>query len=122
MSTEGSTSLIPPPDSSPETTPRPGKKKPFYATLWAQVLIGVAVAVVFGYVSPAKAAEMKPLGDAFIQTRRTNQAGENDSSAEETGGGRARVQRVIFSYWTLLNPRRKRPIPTRYFVGVPDGI
>jgi aerobic C4-dicarboxylate transport protein len=42
-------------------------KKPFYTDLSFQVLVSVAVAVVFGYLSPAKAAAMKPLGDAFIR-------------------------------------------------------
>lgn len=46
--------------------PKPGKK-PFYRTLWGQVLIGVALAIVFGYVRPHAAAAMKPLGDAFIR-------------------------------------------------------
>ena len=46
--------------------PKPGKR-PFYRTLWGQVLIGVALAIVFGYVRPHAAASMKPLGDAFIR-------------------------------------------------------
>ena len=49
-------------------TARPNaKKKPFYLTLWGQVLIGVALAIVFGYLYPAKATQMKPLGDGFIR-------------------------------------------------------
>ena len=43
------------------------RKKPFYANLWVQVLIAIAAAVVFGYLSPAKAIAMKPLGDGFIR-------------------------------------------------------
>jgi aerobic C4-dicarboxylate transport protein len=43
------------------------RKKPFYLTLWGQVLIAIAIAIVFGYFSPAKAIAMKPLGDAFIR-------------------------------------------------------
>ena len=43
------------------------RKKPFYTGLSFQVLVGVAVAIVFGYVSPANAAAMKPLGDGFIR-------------------------------------------------------
>ncbi|HVI08767.1 MAG TPA: dicarboxylate/amino acid:cation symporter [Candidatus Binatia bacterium] len=43
------------------------KRKPFYSSLWVQVLIAMAVAVVLGYVSPARAVAMKPLGDAFIR-------------------------------------------------------
>src|SRR6202521_375297 len=43
------------------------QKKPFYASLWVQVLLGVGVAIVLGYLSPARAIAMKPLGDAFIK-------------------------------------------------------
>ena len=45
----------------------PPKKKPFYLTLWGQVLIGVALAVIYGYFKPASAVKMKPLGDGFIR-------------------------------------------------------
>ena len=45
-------------------TPRP---KPFYATLWVQVLFAMAIAIALGYLSPARAIAMKPLGDAFIR-------------------------------------------------------
>jgi aerobic C4-dicarboxylate transport protein len=45
----------------------PPKKKPFYLTLWGQVLIGVALAIVYGYLRPASAIKMKPLGDGFIR-------------------------------------------------------
>jgi aerobic C4-dicarboxylate transport protein len=43
------------------------RKKPFYRTLSGQVLIAIAVAIVFGYFFPTKAIAMKPLGDAFIR-------------------------------------------------------
>ena len=42
-------------------------RKPFYRTLWGQVLLGVAIAIVVGYVSPATGVAMRPLGDAFIR-------------------------------------------------------
>ena len=42
-------------------------RKPFYASLWVQVPIAMAVALVLGYFSPARAVAMKPLGDAFIR-------------------------------------------------------
>ena len=45
---------------------KPGKKA-FYKNLWVQVLLAIAVAIVFGYISPAKAVAMKPLGDGFIK-------------------------------------------------------
>ena len=46
---------------------RSERKKPFYATLWGQVLIGVAIGVALGYVRPHTAVAMKPLGDGFIR-------------------------------------------------------
>ncbi len=51
----------------PPESPKPPKKKAFYRTLWGQVLIGVALAVVYGYFYPASATKMKPLGDGFIR-------------------------------------------------------
>jgi aerobic C4-dicarboxylate transport protein len=45
----------------------PPHKKPFYYTLWVQVLLAVGAAVVLGYFSPTRAIAMKPLGDAFIK-------------------------------------------------------
>jgi aerobic C4-dicarboxylate transport protein len=42
-------------------------RRPIYKSLSAQVLFAIAVAIVLGYVSPAKAIAMKPLGDAFIR-------------------------------------------------------
>lgn len=49
------------------TTVPAARKKPFYANLWIQVLVAIAVAVVLGYLSPGKAIAMKPLGDGFIR-------------------------------------------------------
>jgi len=45
----------------------PGKKRRFRLGLSSQVLVAMAIAIVFGYVSPEKAAAMKPLGDGFIR-------------------------------------------------------
>ena len=42
-------------------------KKPFYATLWVQVVFAIALAVIFGHFRPTAAVAMKPLGDAFIR-------------------------------------------------------
>ena len=42
-------------------------RKPFYMTLWGQVLLGVAIAIVLGYVAPTTAQAMRPLGDGFIR-------------------------------------------------------
>jgi len=49
---------------APPSGPR---RKPFFASLWVQVLIAMAVAVALGVLSPARAVAMKPLGDAFIR-------------------------------------------------------
>jgi aerobic C4-dicarboxylate transport protein len=46
---------------------QPMRKKPFYRNLWVQVLIAIVLAVAFGYLNPAKAIAMKPLGDGFIR-------------------------------------------------------
>lgn len=40
---------------------------PFYRILWVQVLFAMAVATILGYVAPARAVAMKPLGDGFIR-------------------------------------------------------
>jgi len=40
---------------------------PFYKGLSFQVVVAVVLAIILGYVSPAFAASMKPLGDAFIR-------------------------------------------------------
>jgi aerobic C4-dicarboxylate transport protein len=53
--------------ATPAETIAPRKKTPFYLTLWGQVLIGVALAIVYGYFKPASAVKMKPLGDGFIR-------------------------------------------------------
>jgi len=50
--------------STPASTPN---KKPFYTSLSTQVLIAIAVAILLGYLRPATAIAMKPLGDAFIR-------------------------------------------------------
>ena len=57
----------PPPSVAPPKAVRLSSGKPFYRTLWGQVLLAIAVAVVLGYVRPHTAVAMKPLGDAFIR-------------------------------------------------------
>ena len=42
-------------------------KTPWYRTLWVQVLVAIALAIMLGYVDPARGIAMKPLGDAFIR-------------------------------------------------------
>jgi Na+/H+-dicarboxylate symporter len=48
------------------TTPT-GHRKRWYTSLSTQVLIGIGLAIALGYVSPERAAAMRPLGDAFIR-------------------------------------------------------
>src|ERR1700686_1391903 len=43
------------------------RKKPFYASLWVQVLLAIVSAIALGYLSPTTAMAMKPLGDGFIR-------------------------------------------------------
>jgi aerobic C4-dicarboxylate transport protein len=43
------------------------RKKAFYASTSAQVLFAVAAAIALGYLRPATAIAMKPLGDGFIR-------------------------------------------------------
>ena len=57
--------MLAPTATEPVTTSE--RKKPIYMGLSFQVLVGVAIAIVLGYISPAKAVAMKPLGDAFIR-------------------------------------------------------
>jgi aerobic C4-dicarboxylate transport protein len=47
-------------------SPAPQSRR-FYASLWVQVSVAIVAAVLFGYLSPAQAIAMKPLGDAFIR-------------------------------------------------------
>ena len=53
--------------SATAVAPPAPRRKPFYANLWVQVLVAIALAVLLGHFSPAKAIAMKPLGDAFIR-------------------------------------------------------
>jgi aerobic C4-dicarboxylate transport protein len=57
--------------STPISTPQPDAPAPrpkrFYASLWVQVSFAILAAILFGYLRPASAVAMKPLGDAFIR-------------------------------------------------------
>jgi aerobic C4-dicarboxylate transport protein len=85
------------------------KKKPFYASLWVQVVFAMLIAVIFGYLSPTRAIAMKPLGDAFIRlitmiitllifcTVVTGIAGMNDLKKVGRVGGKALLYFEIVS-------------------------
>jgi len=93
------------------STPR---KKPFYKSLSFQVLVGVAIAIVLGYVSPSAAVAMKPLGDAFIRlitmiiaviifcTVVTGIAGMEDMKKVGRVGGKALLYFEVVSTLALL--------------------
>src|SRR5262249_10021075 len=49
------------PDAAATARPRP-----WYAVLYIQVLIAIAIGIVLGYYFPKTGTAMKPLGDAFI--------------------------------------------------------
>jgi len=53
--------------TSPTAAVARARRKPFYRSLWGQVLLAVCIATVVGYVSPATGEAMRPLGDAFIR-------------------------------------------------------
>jgi len=42
-------------------------KKPLYKSLYFQVIVAIVIGILLGYFYPDTAAEMKPLGDAFIK-------------------------------------------------------
>src|ERR1700731_599005 len=90
------------------------RKKPFYRTLWGQVLIGVAIGIILGYVRPGTAVAMKPLGDAFIRvismvitlvvfcTIVTGIAGMGDMKKVGRVGGKALLYFEVVSTLALL--------------------
>ena len=53
--------------SPPVNPAQASSKLPLYRELWVQVLVAIFLAIVLGYVNPARAIAMKPLGDAFIR-------------------------------------------------------
>jgi len=89
-------------------------KKPFYLSLWGQVLIGVGIGIVLGYVWPHTAVAMKPLGDAFIRlitmiitlvvfcTIVTGIAGMGDMKKVGRVGGKALLYFEVVSTLALL--------------------
>ncbi|HUA56368.1 MAG TPA: cation:dicarboxylase symporter family transporter, partial [Candidatus Sulfotelmatobacter sp.] len=45
-------------------------RRPWYAKLYTQVLIAIVIGAALGVADPGLAAQMKPLGDAFIKAIR----------------------------------------------------
>lgn len=97
----------------PEAKP-PAHKPPFYMGLSFQVLVGVAIATILGYVRPATAVAMKPLGDGFIRlitmiislvifcTLVTGIAGMEDIKKVGRVGGKALLYFEVVSTLALL--------------------
>jgi aerobic C4-dicarboxylate transport protein len=49
------------------TSPDPPRKKPFYRSLYFQVIVGILCGVLLGYLAPTTGSAMKPFGDGFIK-------------------------------------------------------
>jgi aerobic C4-dicarboxylate transport protein len=102
------------PAANPPDASSPARKKPFYMSLSFQVLAGVALAIILGYVRPATAVAMKPLGDAFIRlitmiitlvifcTLVTGIAGMDDMKKVGRVGGKALLYFEVVSSLALL--------------------
>ena len=100
--------------SSVVETPPLRKRVPAYKSLWVQVLIGVALAVILGFIRPAWGVAMKPLGDVFIRlitmvitlvifcTVTTGIAGMQDLKKVGRVGGKALLYFEIVSTAALL--------------------
>lgn len=43
------------------------RRKPFYAVLYVQVLIGIVLGAIVGWLAPAFGADLRPLGEVFIK-------------------------------------------------------
>jgi aerobic C4-dicarboxylate transport protein len=90
------------------------KKRPFYRSLWVQVLIAVVLAVIVGYLKPKVGVALKPLGDAFIRlismiitvvifcTVVSGIAGMNDIKKVGRIGGKALLYFEVVSTLALL--------------------
>lgn len=59
--------ILPSLQAQPTSAAPASRKLPFYRELWVQVLLAIALAILLGYLNPARAIAMKPLGDAFIR-------------------------------------------------------
>ena len=89
-------------------------KKPFWKTLYFQVLVGIALGILIGWLFPAFGAALKPLGDAFIKlvkmiitpviflTVVTGIAGMSDLKAFGRVGAKAMAYFLTFSTLALV--------------------
>jgi len=97
-----------------EITRSGGKRKPFYQSLWVQVVAAILLGVALGRFAPNAAIAMKPLGDGFIKlitmvitvvifcTVVTGIAGMQDMKKVGRVGGKALLYFEIVSTVALL--------------------
>src|SRR6267154_4311263 len=95
------------------TPPNP-RKKAFYANSSVQVLFAIGAAIALGYLRPATATAMKPLGDGFIRlitmiitlivfcTVVTGIAGMEDMKKVGRVGGKALIYFEVVSTLALI--------------------
>ena len=100
--------------SATAAEPPASHSKLCYANLWVQVLAAIALALLLGHFSPAKAVAMKPLGDAFIRlitmfitliifwTVVSGIAGVQDMKKVSRVGGKALLCFEVVSTFALL--------------------
>ncbi|HYJ82404.1 MAG TPA: cation:dicarboxylase symporter family transporter, partial [Allosphingosinicella sp.] len=89
------------------------RSRPFWRSLYAQVLVAIALGVLVGWLFPAFGASLKPLGDAFIKlvkmiitpviflTVTTGIAGMSDLKAFGRVGAKAMAYFLTFSTLAL---------------------
>ena len=96
------------------TPPATQARQPFYKAMYVQVLIGILAGVIVGHLWPTFAADLKPLGDAFIKlikmiigpvvfcTVVTGIAGMRDLKKVGRVGGKALLYFEVISSLSLL--------------------
>ncbi|MGY4493970.1 dicarboxylate/amino acid:cation symporter [Pseudomonas sp. TE3610] len=96
------------------TPPATQVRQPFYKAMYVQVLIGILAGVIVGHLWPTFAADLKPLGDAFIKlikmiigpvvfcTVVTGIAGMRDLKKVGRVGGKALLYFEVISSLSLL--------------------
>ncbi|MCK9381402.1 MAG: C4-dicarboxylate transporter DctA [Sulfuritalea sp.] len=53
--------------STATLSPPAAKRRPWYLTLWIQVLVAMVIGILVGHFAPQTGTAMQPLGDAFIK-------------------------------------------------------
>lgn len=58
--------MSPPPAPDTPATPAPARPRSIFKLLYVQVLIGIILGGLLGYLQPAWGVQLRPLGDAFV--------------------------------------------------------